>query len=263
MATAYLHMPPLRGEGGAFERLERTDAEEIARRGAATLEGVTDVQTEVPYGSSLGEALHRVAKTEHADLLADGDVHTRGSPGTSLAASPSRSSTTAPAPWRSSRSPTVSRASAASASPSTVRPVRVRRSSSHTGSSKGRRAGRRKLELLHVSPAPPHIPQPGLTRPAPEHALDREPLEEMAAEAAAYGEVDVVEATGDPAHELVRMSEGLDVLVTGSRDQGAVRRLLLGSVSTHAVRHAVCPVIVVPVRAADRGETTAAEHTTA
>jgi nucleotide-binding universal stress UspA family protein len=86
----------------------------------------------------------------------------------------------------------------------------------------------------------------------------------MAAEAAAHCEVDVVEAAGDPAHELVRMSEGLDVLVTDSRDQGAVKRLLIGSVSTHVVRHAVCPVIVVPARAAQRDATTsAAEQATA
>jgi nucleotide-binding universal stress UspA family protein len=59
------------------------------------------------------------------------------------------------------------------------------------------------------------------------------------------------------------MSEGLDVLVCGSRDQGAVKRLLLGSVSTHVVRNAVCPVIVVPARAADRDETAPAEQATA
>ena len=41
-------------------------------------------------------------------------------------------------------------------------------------------------------------------------------------------------------------AKGLDVLVPGSRDHGAVKRLLLESVSTHIVRHATCPVIVVP-----------------
>ena len=53
VATAYLHMPPLRGDGGAYERLARSDAEEIVRRSAATLKGVADVETEVPFGSSL------------------------------------------------------------------------------------------------------------------------------------------------------------------------------------------------------------------
>jgi nucleotide-binding universal stress UspA family protein len=93
------------------------------------------------------------------------------------------------------------------------------------------------------------VPQPGLPAPAPERVLDEQLLDALAAEAAAHGDVEVVEATGDPATELVRMSEGLDVLVTGSRDQGAFKRLVLGSVSTHVVRHATCPVIVVPTRA--------------
>jgi nucleotide-binding universal stress UspA family protein len=87
----------------------------------------------------------------------------------------------------------------------------------------------------------------------------------MAADTAAYGDVEVIQQTGDPAHELVRMSEGLDVLVTGARDQGALKRLLLGSVSTHVVRNATCPVIVVPAFADGSlaGGTAPAEPTTA
>jgi hypothetical protein len=37
--------------------------------------------------------------------------------------------------------------------------------------------------------------------------------------------------------------------VTGSRDHGTLKRLLLGSVSTHVVRHAHCPTVVVPASA--------------
>jgi nucleotide-binding universal stress UspA family protein len=41
-------------------------------------------------------------------------------------------------------------------------------------------------------------------------------------------------------------SETLDVLVTGSRGYGAVRAVLLGSVSRALVRGAACPVVVSP-----------------
>ncbi|HZV72143.1 MAG TPA: universal stress protein [Conexibacter sp.] len=34
--------------------------------------------------------------------------------------------------------------------------------------------------------------------------------------------------------------------MAGSRAQGPFRRVLLGSVSTHLLRDAACPVIVVP-----------------
>jgi nucleotide-binding universal stress UspA family protein len=35
--------------------------------------------------------------------------------------------------------------------------------------------------------------------------------------------------------------------VVGSAHKGAVRRALLGSVSEYCVRHAKCPVVVIPV----------------
>jgi nucleotide-binding universal stress UspA family protein len=38
---------------------------------------------------------------------------------------------------------------------------------------------------------------------------------------------------------------GVDVVVVGSRGRGAIRRLVLGSVSNHVVHNAPCPVLVV------------------
>jgi nucleotide-binding universal stress UspA family protein len=37
----------------------------------------------------------------------------------------------------------------------------------------------------------------------------------------------------------------VDVVVVGSRGRGAIRRALLGSVSSHVVHNAPCPVLVV------------------
>jgi nucleotide-binding universal stress UspA family protein len=37
----------------------------------------------------------------------------------------------------------------------------------------------------------------------------------------------------------------VDVVAVGSRGHGAIRRALLGSVSTHVLSNAPCPVIVV------------------
>lgn len=54
--------------------------------------------------------------------------------------------------------------------------------------------------------------------------------------------------SGVPAAAIVEACEevGADLLVTGSRGYGPVRRVLLGSVSTQLVHHAPCPVLVVP-----------------
>jgi nucleotide-binding universal stress UspA family protein len=51
-----------------------------------------------------------------------------------------------------------------------------------------------------------------------------------------------------PAEEIVALAEELRVslIVVGSRDRGRIRRTLAGSVSDWVVRHARCPVLVVP-----------------
>jgi nucleotide-binding universal stress UspA family protein len=50
----------------------------------------------------------------------------------------------------------------------------------------------------------------------------------------------------DPARVLIERSDGLDLLVLGSRAYGPLRHALLGSVSAQAMREAHCPVLVVP-----------------
>ena len=56
---------------------------------------------------------------------------------------------------------------------------------------------------------------------------------------------------GDAGPMLVWMAEqeGFDAIVVGSHGKGVLRRLVLGSVSEHVMRHAPCAVLVV--RAAD------------
>jgi nucleotide-binding universal stress UspA family protein len=52
---------------------------------------------------------------------------------------------------------------------------------------------------------------------------------------------------GDAGAMLCRLAEELpaDVVVVGSRGRGVIRRALLGSVSSHVVHNAPCPVMVV------------------
>ena len=60
-------------------------------------------------------------------------------------------------------------------------------------------------------------------------------------------QVDTVVQVGSAGPELCRLARDLsvDVVAVGSRGHGAIRRALLGSVSTHVLSNAPCPVIVV------------------
>jgi nucleotide-binding universal stress UspA family protein len=54
-----------------------------------------------------------------------------------------------------------------------------------------------------------------------------------------------VVAFGEPARELAGEAERLDLLITGSRGYGPIRRLMLGSTSHMLVHEAPCPVMVL------------------
>jgi nucleotide-binding universal stress UspA family protein len=68
-------------------------------------------------------------------------------------------------------------------------------------------------------------------------------LDGLLAELGDVADGDIV--IGDPVRELAYASNDLDLLVTGSRGYGPVRRVMLGSVSSKLVREAPCPVLVL------------------
>jgi nucleotide-binding universal stress UspA family protein len=72
--------------------------------------------------------------------------------------------------------------------------------------------------------------------------------EEIAKDAASrHGQQQVTVRTvsGVPADELIKASEGADLLVVGARGAGGFARLAIGSVSSQVAHHAHCPVVIV------------------
>ncbi|MFB2557412.1 universal stress protein [Herbiconiux liangxiaofengii] len=67
-------------------------------------------------------------------------------------------------------------------------------------------------------------------------------------------EVEYRAVLGQPAEVLITASAGARMLVVGSRGLGGFAGLVLGSVSEQCVRHARCPVLVVPHAEPDTAE---------
>jgi nucleotide-binding universal stress UspA family protein len=94
----------------------------------------------------------------------------------------------------------------------------------------------------HAAPIPMVGPGPGEVRREAEETLQMALQDARLHGVAASGRV----VEGHPSAALQRLAAGADLLVVGSRGRGTITSALLGSVSTHCVHHAPCPVVVVP-----------------
>ena len=68
----------------------------------------------------------------------------------------------------------------------------------------------------------------------------------LAALGAQPASVTVTAVHGLPADELIKASQGADMVVLGRRGQGGFARLMMGSVTDQVSRHAHCAVLIVP-----------------
>ena len=74
--------------------------------------------------------------------------------------------------------------------------------------------------------------------------LLRDTVEAVAGEKASGIERVLVE--GPAGDAIVDNSRDAEMIVVGRRGLGTVRSIVLGSVSTHVIQHARCPVLVIP-----------------
>jgi len=84
-----------------------------------------------------------------------------------------------------------------------------------------------------------------LTEKAKE-AAQAETDQVLAAAGSQPASVTVTAVHGLPVDELVKASEGADMIVLGRRGMGGFARMLMGSVSSQVAQHAQCPVLIVP-----------------
>jgi nucleotide-binding universal stress UspA family protein len=114
-----------------------------------------------------------------------------------------------------------------------------------------------KIVFLHVSEAEPvfigYEPGPESVREAVAEQFKAEHSNLHAVKARFDGsgkEVVALHVQGPPAEKIVEEASRLkaDLIVVGSHGHGALYHLLAGSVTSGILKHAPCPVLVVPVR---------------
>lgn len=119
-------------------------------------------------------------------------------------------------------------------------------------------------DLLLVTAIPPEVdpnedatgfagPTIGPDEARQQHSADRIAADAaLAATAAALGPfpIDQRVVEGEPGPAVCELAErlGADVVVVGSHGRGWITSTLLGSVSSHVIAHAPCPVLVVRAR---------------
>ena len=262
VAAAYVSPRPLRGDGSAAIGAERAATEDVAERARQAVTGVADVRSLLVAGTTPHEALHRAAEIEQADLLVVGSSERLRVAGMQPGSVAEHVLHLSPCPVAvvppREREPAFARIGVAvdDGPPAQAALDLALRIAVDAG---GKRP---ELELLHVAAPELSFMRPGVPAPEPEYDITPLWLEAMAARAGDRVPTSIVRDSGDAAMRLVQITSGLDLLVMGSRDQSGLRRLVLGSTSAHVVRHAACPVIVVPAarvagtlapRAAKRG----------
>jgi nucleotide-binding universal stress UspA family protein len=91
-----------------------------------------------------------------------------------------------------------------------------------------------------------HYPEDAAMTDKARQAAQAEADEVLVGLSAKPASVTVTAVHGLPAEELIKASEGADMLVLGRRGTGGFGRLLMGSVSSQVAQHSSCPVLIVP-----------------
>lgn len=132
----------------------------------------------------------------------------------------------------------------------------------HDGSRAASEAVRWAADLAHRIGCPLHVlrvwtlttaPRPKeatTTYVPPLSAFEEATREELESQCSALdlpGDVRFHAVRGRTAQALLEAAQGVDMLVVGSRGAGGFHGLGFGSTADQVVRHALCPVVVVPV----------------
>lgn len=230
---------PTRGANLDYDRETREDAE---ARLATVMTQEPGVDGEALLSRSVATGLHAAVDRLGADLIVIGSCQ-RGPVGRILAGDDTRATlrdapcpvAVAPREYELTSGPITAIGVGWDGRPESERALELAQAiaSDHQGS----------VHALTVSAGP-------MWPPAAEGSAEVEivtaDVEPTAERIAALENVHATEATGVAAEELAQFAAEVDLLVVGSRRQGTLARIVLGSTSEHLTRHSVRPLLIVP-----------------
>ena len=245
LAHVYAMTVPATRGGGLVIETELDRAREILRQRRE--EASVNASVAVCAGSSVGTALHELANDSGADLIVIGSCH-RGPLGRVLNGDDARATlhgapcavAIAPAGYAERAEPIAQIGVGFNGSPESARAFAAAQELA------GRhRAQLKAMSVVWLPPAPAAGPD---TDEHPSAAWKRmhEQFQSLPGSEGIEDEI----GYGDSDKALADFSEGLDLLVVGSRGQRLLARLLNGSTSDYLARHTHSPLLVVPGAAA-------------
>jgi nucleotide-binding universal stress UspA family protein len=202
-----------------------------------------ECRTMIRLDSSPGRGLHRLVQHERADLLVVGSSHRSGlgrvvigDDTLSVLDGAPCAVAIAPRGYLSSRSHWTTIGVGDDGSPEATLALAAARDLAAR-----HHAEIRVLSVVELEGVPPVSVEPTDWTSETVEAMR---VERSRLQAIPGADADVV--FGDPAQELTRLADAVDLLVVGARGQGPLGRLINGSVSRHLARHSACPLLVVP-----------------
>jgi len=245
---------PSRASNAAYREALRDEAQTTAREMRDGLEGLPDERSQIRVvaNPSPAHALHDLADAERATLVIVGSTHTGragrvlpGGTGERLLHGTPCSVAVVPKGYREQAGDPIRRIGVAYDDTAEAK-------AAFAAAVDLARALGAELEVISVvstesfaSPALMGGPSVAMIREDVERHVQAT-LDEVVASVPEGIAATAVRLTGNAGDELARRSEGLDLLVVGSRGYGPLRAVLAGGVSGRLMREAHCPVIVLP-----------------
>jgi nucleotide-binding universal stress UspA family protein len=238
--------PPVRGDSGAYEEFLRTTSRRLLE--SIRSQAGVDAEILVAPAPTVGKGLRQAAQSRSADLIVVGSsqharhgwVHMADHARAALNGAPCAVAL-APIGYRERQDEIMDIGVGYDGSAESRQAMEAARGLAARSGARNHAMAVVSLESL---PAGVPVPDdwPHVAAQLVEEELHR------------WDEVPDVEGDavyGDPSEELAQFSQKLDLLVVGSRAEGAIGRLLHGSTANYLARHAHCPLLVLRRGASD------------